>query len=116
MVIMLMGRSLNVLSSQTRIDWFQHELGMNLTASDMHSLNEVAPISYEFILSKNPDWLIVMDRDSSVGRSPRDLSRQQMDIPLVHSTSAWQKNQVIYLNGVGTFKCSGWRSRYKKKR
>lgn len=107
MVVMLMGRALNVLSSQTRIDWFQEELGMNLEASDVKSLNEVAPISYEYILSKNPDWLIVMDRDASVGRSAKDLSKEYMDTPLIHATKAWQNNQIIYLNGVGTLNSVG---------
>ncbi len=107
MVVMLMGRALNVLSRQTRIDWFQEELGMNLEASDVKSLNEVAPISYEYILAKDPDWLIVMDRDASVGRSAKDLSREYMDTPLIHGTSAWKNDRVIYLNGVGTLNSVG---------
>ncbi|MDB4836952.1 ABC transporter substrate-binding protein [Marinomonas sp.] len=107
MVVMLIGRSLNVLSSQTRIDWFQQELGMNLEASDVTSLNEVAPISYEYILSKNPDWLIVMDRDASVGRSKKDLSKEYMNTPLIHATKAWKNDQVIYLNGIGTLNSVG---------
>jgi iron complex transport system substrate-binding protein len=107
MVVMLLGRALNVLSSQTRIDWFQQELGMNLEASDVTSLNEVAPISYEYILSKNPDWLIVMDRDASVGRSAKDFSREYMNTPLIHATKAWKNDRVIYLNGVGTLNSVG---------
>lgn len=107
MVVMLIGRSLNVLSSQTRIDWFQQELGMNLEANGVTSLNEVAPISYEYVLSKNPDWLIVMDRDASVGRSAKDLSREYMNTPLIHATKAWRNDHVIYLNGVGTLNSVG---------
>ena len=106
MVVMLMGRSLNMLTEKTRIDWFHSELGMSLVGDDTKQLGELAPISFEYILAQNPDWLIVMDRDAAVGLASSH-AQQQMDNPLVKATKAFQNKQIIYLDGVGTLNAVG---------
>ncbi|RBP85707.1 hypothetical protein EBI01_02215 [Marinomonas rhizomae] len=106
MVVMVIGRSLNMLTAKTRIDWFQSELGMTLVGDDSKQLGELAPISFEYILAQNPDWLIVMDRDAAVGK-PSSNAQQQMNNPLVNATTAAQKGQIVYLDGVGTLNAVG---------
>jgi iron complex transport system substrate-binding protein len=106
MVVMVIGRSLNMLTAKTRIDWFQSELGMTLVGDDSKQLGELAPISFEYILAQNPDWLIVMDRDAAVGK-PSSNAQQQMNNPLVNATTAARKGQVVYLDGVGTLNAVG---------
>ncbi|RBO78515.1 iron complex transport system substrate-binding protein [Marinomonas aquiplantarum] len=106
MVVMVIGRSLNMLTAKTRIDWFQSELGMTLVGDDSKQLGELAPISFEYILAQNPDWLIVMDRDAAVGK-PSSNVQQQMNNPLVNATAAARKGQIVYLDGVGTLNAVG---------
>lgn len=55
------------------------------------------PISFEFILEANPDWLFVIDRDAGIGREGQS-ARQLLDNEIIRSTDAWQKGQVVYLN------------------
>ncbi len=107
MVVMIMGRSLQMLTANTRIDWFQSELGMNLVSDSSLQLGELAPISYEYILSKNPDWLIVLDRDAAVGISSTSQGMQLMDNPIVKMTHASQSGQMLFLDGVGTLNAVG---------
>lgn len=107
MVVMIMGRSLQMLTANTRIDWFQSELGMNLVSDSPLQLGELAPISYEYILSKNPDWLIVLDRDAAVGISSTSQGMQLMDNPIVKMTHASQSGQMLFLDGVGTLNAVG---------
>ncbi|WP_191600866.1 ABC transporter substrate-binding protein [Marinomonas algicola] len=106
MVVMVIGRSLNMLTTKTRIDWFQTELGMTLVGDDSKQLGELAPISFEYILDKNPDWLIVLDRDAAVGK-PSSNAQQQMNNALVMATTAARKGQIVYLDGVGTLNAVG---------
>lgn len=106
MVVMVIGRSLNMLTAKTRIDWFQSELGMTLVGDDSKQLGELAPISFEYILAQNPDWLIVMDRDAAVGK-PSSNAQQQMNNPLVNAMTAARKGQIVYLDGVGTLNAVG---------
>lgn len=106
MVVMVIGRSLNMLTAKTRIDWFQSELGMTLVGDDSKQLGELAPVSFEYILAQNPDWLIVMDRDAAVGK-PSSNAQQQMNNPLVNATTAARKGQIVYLDGVGTLNAVG---------
>lgn len=106
MVVMVIGRSLNMLTTKTRIDWFQSELGMTLVDDDSKQLGELAPISFEYILDKNPDWLIVLDRDAAVGK-PSSNAQQQMNNSLVNATKAAQNGRIVYLDGVGTLNAVG---------
>ncbi|WP_394183882.1 ABC transporter substrate-binding protein [Marinomonas posidonica] len=106
MVVMVIGRSLNMLTEKTRIDWFHSELGMTLVGDDSKQLGELAPISFEYILAQNPDWLIVMDRDDAVGKLSSN-AQQQMNNPLVNATTAAKKGQIVYLDGVGTLNAVG---------
>ncbi len=56
-------------------------------------------ISFETVRQQNPNWIFVLDRDQAVGReSEAQPAEQVMDNPLVHSTNAYQKNQIIYLS------------------
>lgn len=107
MVVMLMGRSLHMLTEKTRIDWFASELGIQLMGDPSIQLGELAPISYEYILAKNPDWLIVFDRDAAVGITTNSQAKQRMDNPLVKMTHASKSEQIIYLDGVGTLNAVG---------
>ena len=63
-------------------------------------------ISNEFILENNPDWLFVLDRDAAIGREGQS-AQQQLDNDLVRQTTAWQKNQVVYLSGANWYLIGG---------
>lgn len=79
---------------------------MTLVGDDSKQLGELAPISFEYILAQNPDWLIVMDRDDAVGK-PSSNAQQQMNNPLVNATMAAKRGQIVYLDGVGTLNAVG---------
>lgn len=64
------------------------------------------PASYEYILERNPDWLFVLDRDAAIGREG-DAARQLLDNEIVRQTTAWQKEQVVYLNAANWYLIGG---------
>lgn len=64
------------------------------------------PASFEYILERNPDWLFVLDRDAAIGREG-DAARQLLDNEIVRQTTAWQKEQVVYLNAANWYLIGG---------
>ena len=63
-------------------------------------------ISNEFILETNPDWLFVVDRDAAIGREGSS-AKQMLDNELVNQTTAWQKDQVVYLDPMSWYVVGG---------
>lgn len=68
--------------------------------------NHGQPISFEFIMKTNPDWLFVVDRDTAVGQEG-DAAKRLLDNELVAKTTAWQKKQVVYLDAAGWYLIGG---------
>ena len=56
-----------------------------------------ASITHEFIAQTDPDWLFVIDRGVAVGEAG-DSAAKTLDTPLVRGTTAWKKDQVVYLD------------------
>ncbi|VEI13446.1 siderophore ABC transporter substrate-binding protein [Trueperella bialowiezensis] len=56
-------------------------------------------VSFETVKELNPDWIFVVDRDAAVGKTDAGVTAEQvLDNELVHSTNAWQNEQVVYLS------------------
>ncbi|RZS35313.1 iron complex transport system substrate-binding protein [Corticibacter populi] len=63
-------------------------------------------VSFEYILQANPDWLLVLDRDSAIGREG-EAARQLLDNALVNATNAAKKRQIVYLNAMNWYVLDG---------
>jgi len=59
--------------------------------------NHGQPVSAEYILKANPDWLFVIDRDAAIGREGQAAS-QLLDNVIVNKTRAAQRKHIIYLD------------------
>ncbi len=55
------------------------------------------PISPEFLLKINPDWLFVIDRDAAIGREGNS-AKQVLDNDLVPQMTVWKNDQIVYLD------------------
>jgi iron complex transport system substrate-binding protein len=64
------------------------------------------PISFEYILEKNPDWLFVIDRDAAIG-GKGEAAAKLLDNDIVGKTKAWQNGHVVYLDGVALYLVGG---------
>ncbi|MCA9859557.1 MAG: siderophore ABC transporter substrate-binding protein [Thermomicrobiales bacterium] len=85
-------------------------LGFQVPVDDLEQATHGEPISFEFLLEHNPDWLFVFDRDSVTG-GDGVAAQELLDNAIVHETTAWQNDQIVYLdpynwyivmNGLGT--------------
>ncbi len=53
--------------------------------------------SFETIVSLDPDYIFVMDRDAAIGTEGAQLAREIMDNELVQSMRAYQDDHIVYL-------------------
>ena len=53
--------------------------------------------SFETIVSLDPDYIFVMDRDAAIGTEGAQLAREIMENELVESMRAYQDDHIVYL-------------------
>lgn len=53
--------------------------------------------SFETVVSKNPDYIFVMDRDRAIGTNGAQMAQEIMENELVKSTDAYKNGRIVYL-------------------
>lgn len=99
MLIMVNGGSLSAIAPDNLRGRFLHEvLGLTPTIADVQSATHGEPISFEFLLEHDPQWLFVIDRDAAIGTEGAQPAAAVLDNELMHNTTAWKDGNVVYLN------------------
>ncbi|MCJ8139801.1 siderophore ABC transporter substrate-binding protein [Falsirhodobacter halotolerans] len=99
MTLVTSGNKLGVYGAESRTSWLQREVGFPTVTNAVDDRSDRGDAaSFEFILEANPDWLFVVDRDAGVGQESGEAARALLDNELVRQTSAWTKDQVVYLD------------------
>ncbi len=99
LVIMTSGGEVTALApGGNRGGLIYNTLGFTPPIEDVAEATHGEAISFEFLLEANPDWLFVIDRDVAIGGEAGEAAAQVLDNELVHETTAWQNDQIIYLN------------------
>lgn len=81
-------------------------IGIQPPLEDLETATHGEPISFEFLLEHNPDWLFVIDRDSATGDEGQP-AQEVLDNEIMQETSAWQNDQVIYLDSFDWYLITG---------
>ncbi len=90
--------SFNVLGSDGRCSLISKEMGFgNIAAVDTTSThgNE---ISFEYLLSVDPDYIFVLDRDAAIATKGAKLAKEIVENELVKSTRVYKEGNIIYLS------------------
>jgi iron complex transport system substrate-binding protein len=77
--------------------------GVQPAVEDVKAATHGEPVSFEFLLEHNPDYLWVVDRDAATGGVAEDGTKSQpaaqvLDNEVVAKTTAAQKDQIVYLD------------------
>lgn len=97
LVLVTNAGSLGVYGPDSRVAWIYNELGIPSVMEQVDDGDHGGDgISFEFLLETNPDWLFVVDRDAGVGNE--GAARALLDNELMHQTTAWQNDQIVYLD------------------
>lgn len=105
LIVLTTGTRMSAYGPRSRFGIIHGDLGVLAAAPNLNVSLHGQAIGSEFILQTNPDWLFVIDRDAAIGRG--GAARRMLDNPLVRQTSAWQKNQVVYLSPSNWYVATG---------
>ena len=106
LMILTSGGKISAYGPGSRFGVLHDSFGVEPAAPDLSVGNHGQPVSSEFILETNPDWLFVLDRDAAIGREGTS-AKQLLDNELVRQTNAWKNNQVVYLNAQNWYLVGG---------
>lgn len=101
MMVLISGRQLSRLSEQSLTGWIIKELQLPTVtdnADKASAITDVEPISFEYIAKHQPAWLLVVNRNSALGKANAISAQTLLDNPLVEQTPAAQNRRIIYLN------------------
>ncbi len=99
LVGMCTSGSFNVLGHDGRCSLIGREAGFTNMGVDAQGNTSTHgnEASFEFVVEKNPDYLVVLDRDAAIGTDGAQLARDIMENELVKGTAAYQSGHLIYL-------------------
>lgn len=97
LVVMVNGNKLSVYGDKSRFGFIHSVLGVPMADNQIADARHGQPVSFEYLQKVNPDWLFVIDRSAAIGEDSVG-AKAVLDNPLVAQTTAWSKNQVVYLS------------------
>lgn len=97
LIVLTTGGLMSAYGPGSRFGVLHDDFGVVPAAAKLRTALHGEPISHEFILKTNPDWLFVVDRDAAIGQSGQ-AAAQFLDNELVRRTTAWKTGQVVYLD------------------
>ncbi|MBA8819359.1 iron ABC transporter substrate-binding protein [Ochrobactrum sp. P6BS-III] len=107
LLILTTGGKMSAYGPGSRFGMLHDAYGVTPAAADLTTKgNHGQPISQEFILKTNPDWLFVIDRDAAIGREGNS-AQQVLDNDLVRQTTAAKKDQIVYLKSQNWYLVGG---------
>ncbi len=104
--ILTTGGKISAYGPGSRFGVLHDAYGVKPAAPDLSIGNHGQPVSAEFILKTNPDWLFVVDRDAAIGREGNS-AQQVLDNELVRQTTAWKNEHVVYLKAQNWYLVGG---------
>ncbi|MDX2376096.1 ABC transporter substrate-binding protein [Microbacterium sp. LRZ72] len=104
--VMISGGSLSALSPagddatgrNARGGLIYDVFGVTPVVDDIESATHGEPISFEFLLELDPDYLWVTDRDAAIGTEDAQAAAAVLDNGIVEQTTAYQEDQIVYLD------------------
>lgn len=88
--------SFSSLGIDSRCSLISREVGFHNLASNVDSTHGDTS-SFELLVDVNPEYIFVLDRDTAINAEGASMAKDVMENELVAKTSAYQKNQIIYL-------------------
>ncbi|RBY76657.1 iron ABC transporter substrate-binding protein [Blastococcus sp. TF02-09] len=77
--------------------------GVRPAVDDIQSATHGEPVSFEFLLETDPDYLWVVDRDAATGEAGAQSAEAVLDNDIVAQTTAAENDQIVYLDPVAWY-------------
>ena len=91
--------SFNVLGNDGRCSIIGREVGYENIGVDaeIDTSTHGNEASFEFIVEKDPEYIVVLDRDAAIQTEGAQLAQEVMENDLVKGTQAYQNGNIVYL-------------------
>ncbi|MEG3614968.1 siderophore ABC transporter substrate-binding protein [Isoptericola haloaureus] len=106
LIVLTSGGEVTAYGPGSRFGYLHDALGVTPAVEDVEAETHGEAVSFEFVLEADPDWLFVLDRDAAIGEGT-DNAEQVLDNAVVHETTAWSEDQVVYLDPVAWYIVNG---------
>ncbi|OCG17653.1 iron ABC transporter substrate-binding protein [Gilliamella sp. App6-5] len=107
LVIMVNGGKMSAYGPKSRFGFVFDILGFQPATTFQEAGRHGNAVTSEFILSVNPQWLFVLDRDSAIGNKEAQSAQQVLSNDLIQKTAAWQNQHIIYLDSSSMYIAGG---------
>ncbi|TKJ22825.1 siderophore ABC transporter substrate-binding protein [Blastococcus sp. CCUG 61487] len=77
--------------------------GVEPVVDDIKAATHGEPVSFEFLLETDPDYLWVVDRDAATGESGAQAAEAVLDNGIVRQTKAARDGNIVYLDPVAWY-------------
>ena len=104
--ILTHGGKISAYGPGSRFGWLHDDLGITPAIADIKTATHGDPVSFEFILKINPDWIFVLDRDAAIGKGA-GAAKALLDTELITKSKAAQNRQIVYLDGLNWYILAG---------
>lgn len=105
-ISIITSSNFNTLGNKSRCSMISNDIGFENLAADVDTThgNEA---SFELLLTLNPEYLFVLDRDSAIKTKGAKIAQEIMDNDLVKKTQAYNNNHIVYLNPTAWYLAEG---------
>ncbi|OCG06580.1 iron ABC transporter substrate-binding protein [Gilliamella sp. wkB178] len=107
LVIMINGGKMSAYGAKSRFGFVFDQLDFKPATTFQEAGRHGNAITAEFVLSVNPEWLFVLDRDNAIGNKEAQSAQQVLDNELIRKTDAWQHNHIVYLDSTSMYIAGG---------
>lgn len=106
LVLLTNGTKLSAFGPGSRFGWVHTDLDLPAAATTTYEGSHGEGVSFEFVQKVNPDWIVVIDRAMAVGQEGQS-ARATLDNPLVHETTAWKEDHLVFLDPASMYIAGG---------
>lgn len=96
LIILSTGGKVSAYGEGSRFGIIHDTFGVQAVDESIEVATHGQNVSFEYILEQNPGYLFVIDRDAVVNDEP--VAKQTVENELVKQTTAYEKNQIVYLD------------------
>jgi len=98
LTVMSAGGNITTFGSLSRFSAIYKDFGFKETVAGIKESRHGDLVSYEFIREKNPDTLLVIDKDVLINKGKPSTVKRDFENDLVKATDAYQNKKMAYLD------------------
>ena len=96
-VVMVTDNSMSVYGESSRFNMIYNEFAFGVNDTNVGDSKHGENISYEYLLDKNPSYILVIDKNSITG-SDNNTAAELVENEIVKKTKAYENDNIVYLN------------------